>query len=108
MNKVELVKMMGLSYVSKSQYQKIVPQHEVFRLVGSRVPIEKVFLGGTITIKITVEDLAPDKLDIKPEDLVEQGDIDYCIKQVVDLIWERAADAYLNRVKRAALLAGGA
>ena len=105
MSKVELAKMLGLSYVRKNQYQKIVLQHEVFKLVGTRAPIEKVFLGGAITIKITVEDLVPDKLDIKPEDLVEQADI--CIIQVEDLIWERAADVYLNRVKRAALLVGG-
>ena len=107
MNKVELAKMMWLEpcgygdniNVSKWEIEDVLEQEWE--------TIDQGFLEGKIQVSITHEDFAPDKLDIKPEDLVEQGDIDYCIKQVVDLIWERAADAYLNRVKRAALLVGG-
>lgn len=107
MNKVELAKMLGLEHcgygkdisVSKWEIEDVLQQEWE--------TIDQGFSNGKIQISIAHEDFAPDELNIKLTDLVDEGDIKVCIKQVVDLIWERAADEYLLRVKRAALLVGG-
>lgn len=107
MYKVDLAKMLGLEHcgygenisVSKWEIEDVLEQEWE--------TIDQGFSNGKIQVCITHEDFSADKLNIKHEDLVEQDDIDYCIKQVVDLIWERAADEYLLRIKRAALLVGG-
>lgn len=39
--------------------------------------------------------------------MISDGDIKVCVKQVEDLIWERAVDIYLKKVHRAAMLIGG-
>lgn len=107
MNKVELAKMLNLYYDRKVPNQKLLPPYELFKLVRERIPIKKSFLSAEIKVEVTLDDLTKDKLDITSEDLVEQCDIAVCIKQVEDLIWERAADIYLKRVHRAAVLIGG-
>lgn len=107
MYKVDLAKMLGLEHcgygenisVSKWEIEDVLEQEWE--------TIDQGFSNGKIQVSITHEDFAPDKLDIKSEDLIDDGDIKVCIKQVVDLIWERAADEYLLRIKRAALLVGG-
>lgn len=104
MSKVELAKLLGLETTG---YTQNISQEYIENLLEHEcMIISETFIGG-IEVEIKQEDFTSDKLNIKPEDLVEQGDIDYCIKQVVDLIWERAADEYLLRIKRAALLVGG-
>lgn len=107
MNKVELAKMLNLDYDRSVPNQKLLPPYELFKLVGAKVPIKKSFLSAEIKVEVTLDDLTKDKLDINPKDLVEQCDIAVCVKQVEDLIWERAADIYLKRVHRAAMLIGG-
>ena len=107
MNKVELAKMLGLEHcgygadisVNRWEIEEVLQQEWE--------TIDQGFSRGKIKISIVHEDFAPDALNITLKDLVKQGDIDYCIKQVEDLIWERAADEYIGRIKRAALLAGG-
>lgn len=107
MSKVELAKMLGLDYDRRVPNQKLLPPYELFKLVRERIHIKKSFLGEEINVEVTLDDLVKDKLDINPEDLVEQCDIAVCIKQVEDLIWERAADIYLKRIHHAAMLIGG-
>lgn len=106
MKKVELAKMLGLEHHCYGEAISVNKWEIESALEKQWQTIPQYFLFGKIRVEVVHEDFAPDKLNIKPEDLVEQGDIDYCIKQVEDLIWERAADKYLFRIKRAALLGG--
>jgi hypothetical protein len=107
MDKVELAKMLGLEHcgygenisVSKWEIEDVLEQEWE--------TIDQGFSNGKIQISIEHEDFAANKLNIKHEDLIDECDVKVCIKQVSDLIWERAADEYLLRVKRAALLVGG-
>lgn len=107
MNKVELAKMLGLEpcgygadiSVNRWKIEEVLQQEWE--------TIDQGFSRGKIKISIVHEDFAPAALNITLKDLVEQGDIDYCIKQVEDLIWEKAADIYLKRIHRAAMLIGG-
>ena len=107
MNKVELAKMLGLASDEELYLGCMLNSWEVRSVVGECGFIRKSFMKGKIEIDIDEEDYSPEGLDIKSDDLVEDGDIKVCIKQVEDLIWERAADEYLLRIKRAALLVGG-
>lgn len=96
-NKVELAKMLGLEMVGYSSED--VRPWEIKELLDFEYQtIEREFTAD-ITVKIWQEDLDEDKLNIKAEDLVEDGDIEVCVKQVEDLIWEHAADEYLGKIK---------
>ncbi len=94
MNKVELAKMLGLvtteSHVGKWEIKDL--------LETDWMVLDWVFNAG-VSVEITKGDLGKDKLDINLEDLEEDGDIEVCIKQCEDLIWERAADKYLGKIK---------
>ena len=104
MNKVELAKMIGLELdydlsVYKWEIQNCLDRKYFF--------IGWEFCNGKITAQVDKSDFTKDKLDIKEEDLAEEGDIKTCIKQVEDLLWERAADEYLEMVHDSAMLIGG-
>lgn len=94
-SKVELAKMLGLELanwdnVCKWEIQELL-EHDW-------QTIEWQFNAGII-VMIEQEDLSEKNLNIKHEDLVREGDIKVCVKQVEDLIWERAADEYLGKIK---------
>mgnify|MGYP000678163540 CR=1 FL=1 len=95
--KVELAKMLGLEltgYCTES-----VRPWEIKELLDFEYQtIERTF-NTRITVEVDQGDLSEKNLNIKHEDLVREGDIKVCVKQVEDLIWERAADEYLGKVK---------
>ena len=105
MNKVELAKMIGLEkdydncYIQKEDLQASLKMHWC--------KIELNFCDNIINVRVDKSDFTKDKLDIKEEDLIEEGDIKTCTKQVEDLLWERAADRYLEMVHNSAMLIGG-
>lgn len=93
--KVELAKMLGLELASWGK----VCDWEIQDLLDNRwQTIEQEFNAG-IKIEGEREDLSENNLNIKHEDLVREEDIKVCVKQVEDLIWERAADEYLGKIK---------
>lgn len=95
MHKVELAKMLGLEVTG---YTQTITHYDIRNLLESEwCSISETFTSG-IEIEIEQEDLAEDKLNIKMSDLEEDGDIKVCIKQVNDLLWERAADKYLSKI----------
>lgn len=102
MNKVELAKMIGLTcdYMNVNKW-------EISDLLEKDYNwLEREFCHGKIKNSVKQEDLVKDKLNITVEDLIEDGDIKVCIKQVQDLLWERAADEYVSRVHNAAMVIG--
>lgn len=103
MNKVELAKMLGLEWFNqdgKGIYDlhefslKDCFKHDWFRIEGC-------FNSG-IHVRVTKEDFAEDKLDIKLSDLETEADIKACIKKVEDFFWKQAAERYLNLIREAA------
>lgn len=104
MNKVELAKMIGLEYYCGYSVDKY---HLMDLLENDWDSIDWEFCNGKIIVSVSREDFAKDKLNIKESDLIEDGDIKTCIKQVEDLLWERAADKYLEMVHNSAMLIGG-
>lgn len=104
MSKVELAKMIGLEYY----YGHSVDKYTLLDCIDySWEKIDWEFCNGKIIVSVDKSDFTKDKLDIKEEDLVEEGDIKVCIKQVEDLLWERAADKYLEMVHNSAMMIGG-
>ena len=101
MNKVELAKMLGLRMDYTNEYKWRI---NTLLCEGWNV-IEESFCNEKFTVTIEQDDLV--ELDISEEDMISDGDIKVCTKQVEDLIWERAADIYLKRIHRAAMLIGG-
>jgi len=94
--KVELAKMLGLSTTG---YDQTISKHDINNLLAYEwCIISETFTSG-IEIEVEQEDLSEKNLNIKHEDLVREGDIKVCVKQVEDLIWERAADEYLGKIK---------
>lgn len=95
MNKVELAKMLGLA-----ECQRVaVDKWDISALINNNyMTIDREFSSGITTI-IDEEDLKPHRLDIKLSDLEKEEDIKVCIKQCEDLLWERAADQYLAKIK---------
>ena len=101
MNKVELAKIIGLTC---SGYDK-VDRGDIENLLEQDWDIiEKSFCYGEIIVCVEQEDLV--ELEVSKEYMIEACDIKVCIKQVEDLLWERAADEYLKRVHNAAMLIG--
>ena len=104
MSKVELAKMIGLA----ADYNTRVFDWQIRDcLESSWFDIKGFFCNENIIVSISQDDFTKDKLDIKEEDLIEEGDIKICIKQVEDLLWERAADKYLEMVHNSTMLIGG-
>ena len=102
MNKVELAKLIGFTCDGCDK----VDRWDIENLLEQDWDIiEKYFCYGKIIVCAEQEDLV--ELEISKEDMIEDGDIKVCIKQVEDLLWERAADEYLKRVHNAAMLIGG-
>lgn len=102
MNKVELAKILGLEddyNLQVSSYILLEVLEEDWQFIKSE------FCEGKIDVEVGQDDLH--MLDISSEDLIEDGDIEVCIAQVETLIWERAADEYLERVHKSAMLIGG-
>ena len=104
MNKVELAKMIGLEYycgyyVDKYSLKSLLENNWAY--------LDWEFCDGKVIVSVDQDDFTKAILDIKEEDLVEEGDIKTCIKQVEDLLWERAADKYLEMVHNSAMLIGG-
>ncbi|AGN51559.1 hypothetical protein VPLG_00120 [Vibrio phage eugene 12A10] len=88
MNKVELAKMLGLEMVGYGSRE--VDHWEVAELTKFEYQIiEREFNSG-ITVAITQEDL----------DIIEIFEyIDGKSSQLTHLLWERAADQYLEKIK---------
>lgn len=103
MNKIELAKMIGLEAEGINVYEWQIRDC----LDSSWFDIKFSFCDEKIIVSVDQDDFTKDKLDITEEDLVEEGDIKACIKQVEDLLWERAADKYLEMVHDSAMLIGG-
>ena len=101
MNKIELAKMLGLTCRACNK----VDRWDIENLLEQDWDIiEMSFCYGKIIVCAEQEDLV--ELEISKEDMIEDCDIKVCIKQVEDLLWERAADEYLKRVHNAAMLVG--
>lgn len=83
MTKVELAKMIGLNCDTWNW-------------------IEQTFCKGKIKVSVQQKDLAKDKLDLKVEDLIKDEDA----KEVETLLWERAAEGYLQKIHNAAMMLG--
>ena len=101
MNKIELAKMLGLRMDYTNEYRWRINS----LLCEEWDVIEDSFCNEKFSVAVDQEDLV--ELEICADDMVSDGDIKVCAKQVKDLIWERAADIYLKRVHRAAMLIGG-
>lgn len=95
MNKVELAKILGLEtlhdYRVDSCHVKNLLAHDYMEIDWS--------FNADIYVSITQEDLYEDNLNIRHDDLVKDEDIKVCIKQCEDLLWERATDEYLGKIK---------
>lgn len=101
MDKIELAKMLGFTC---DCYDKVDSWDIENLLEQDWDIIEMSFCYGKIIVCAEQEDLI--ELEISKEDMVKEADIKVCIKQVSDLLWERAADEYLKRVHNAAMLVG--
>lgn len=102
-DKVELAKMIGLQTAG---YPRVISKWTILNLIEDEYCIiSEIFCGG-IEVVVAQGDLAKDKLDITKGDLVDEGDIRVCCKQVEDLLWQRAADEYLARVHNTAMVIG--
>jgi hypothetical protein len=97
MFKIELAKMMGLTSFCGDQLLDLWHIEKVLK--QDWYLTHEVEFNAGIIVTITHEDFHKDKLDIKLEDLDDELDAKCCIKQVEGLIWERAADEYLNKIK---------
>lgn len=104
MNKIELAKMIGLITTG---YTQQITKYDIENLLENEwMTISETF-SGNIEIEIEQEDLAADCLDIKLIDLEREEDAKVCIRQVENLLWERAADKYLELVHEAAMFIRG-
>lgn len=104
MNKVKLAKMIGLY---ETGYDQTISKQDILNLLENELMVISETFCGNIEVEIEQEDFSQDKLDIKLSDLENDADIKVCIKQVEDLLWERAADEYLEMVHNAAMKVGG-
>lgn len=98
MNRVELAKMLGLG-----QYHTecIVEKWHISEILKQEWYTSHVYeFNADITVSLEQEDLSKDKLDIQLSDLEKDEDIKVCIKQCEDLLWERAAEKYLGKIKK--------
>ncbi|AUR94341.1 hypothetical protein NVP1193O_210 [Vibrio phage 1.193.O._10N.286.52.C6] len=95
--KVELAKMLGLE--AHCGHGDVSKWEIVDLIINDYMTIGAQFNSGTFLVSITQGDLGKDKLDIKLSDLEAEEDIKVCIKQCEDLLWERAADQYLEKIK---------
>lgn len=104
MTKLELAKRIGLHTTG---YPRSISKWAILNLIEDEYcVISEIFCGG-IEVVVEQEDLVEGKLNITKDDLVDERDIKSCCKQVVDLLWQRAADEYLARVHNAAMVIGG-
>lgn len=94
MNKVELAKMLGL----KLQHKRDINKWSLAELMQNRWDSPDYTFNADIVITLEQEDLTKDCLDISEEDLVRPADLKVCIEQCETLIWERAADKYLEKI----------
>ncbi len=101
MDKVELAKMLGLYIDYSQEYHWQIKD----LLDNDWAIIEETFCDEKFTVTVEQEDLV--ELEISEEDMISDGDIKVCVNQVKALIWEKAADIYLKRIHRAAMLIGG-
>jgi len=95
--KVELAKMLGLGqYYSEC----VVVEWHISEILKQEWYTSHVYeFNADITVTLELEDLSKDNLDIKLSDLDKDEDSKVCIKQCEDLLWERAADQYLEKIK---------
>ena len=104
MNKVELAKMVGLEHYCGHSVDK----YSLLDCIDNDwESIDWEFCHGKIIVSVDQDDFTKDKLDIKLSDLEREEDTKVCIKQVEDLLWERAADKYLEMVHNSAMMIGG-
>jgi len=102
MDRVDLAKMLGLECDSRGK----IDRWDIDNLLERDWDIiEMSFCYGKIIVCADQEDLV--ELEISKEDMISDGDLKVCIKQVEDLLWERAADDYLKRIHNAAMVIGG-
>lgn len=94
MSKVELAKMLGLRLI----YNNDVTVWSLKDLLSSHWYSVDYTFNADIIATLTQEDLVKDKLDISDGDLIEPEDIKACIQQCDELLWERAAAEYLNKI----------
>jgi len=106
MNKVELAKMIGLEK-TESGCPDITKGVITGILEDEFLAVDWSFCNYIIEVYVDAYDLLPKRLDIKLSDLEEDGDIKVCIKQVEDLLWERAAEKYLAMVHNVVMKIGG-
>lgn len=104
MTKVELAKMIGLTCDSK--YLKVNKREIEDLLQHEWGSVEQAFCNGKIRVCVQQKDLAKDKLDIRPEDLIKDEDAKVCCTQIETLLWERAAEDYLQKIHNAAMMLG--
>ena len=97
MCKVELAKMLGLGqYYTES----VVEEWHILEMLKQEWYTSHVYeFNADVTVSLDLEDFTKDNLDIKLSDLEKDEDIKVCIKQCEDLLWERAADQYLDKIK---------
>ena len=97
MNKVELAKMLGLSHPYGGEVVEKWHIEEVLKQDWYLTHTSK--FNAHITVEITQEDFYEENLDIRSVDLKKEEDIKVCIKQCEDLLWKRAADQYLEKIR---------
>ncbi len=96
MSKIELAKMLGLE---EGDWNSSISIWEIKNLLETDWMVMYWVFTADISVEITKEDLGKNKLNINLKDLEEDGDIKACIKQCEDLMWERAAEQYLSKIK---------
>lgn len=94
MNKVELAKMLGL----RLQYKRDVNKWSLAELIVSHWNILDYTFNADIVVTLEQGDLSTSNLDISEDDLIKPEDIKVCIEQCDTLLWERAADKYLEKI----------
>lgn len=106
MTKVELAKMIGLTCDTWNRVLKVDKWQIEDLLQHEYEWIEQTFFDDMIKVSVQQDDLAKDKLDIKAEDLIKDEDAKVCCTQVETLLWERAAEDYLQKIHNAAMILG--
>ena len=95
MDKVELAKMLGLEL----NFNRSIDKWSLAELMQNSWNSLDYIFTADIVATLEQEDLAKECLDITEEDLVRTEDLKVCISQCENLLWERAADKYLGKIK---------
>ena len=95
MDKIELAKMLGLEL----NFNRSIDKWSLAELMQHQWNSLDYTFNADIVVTLEQEDLAKECLDINEEDLVRPEDLKVCISQCENLLWERAADKYLGKIK---------